>query len=502
MIKILHFLVFILSFGIATSSFCNSDIPSNIIKQNDEIIYTVSIASSSPKIAKINASFSLKDSLLYMDGGAQHLPDRWATFVNNLEVTNTFGEAIKTEKLKGAQWKIHTSSGERINLTYEVKLDHEDHEWSGGIDGIAYAKEWGVFYTGRSLFVMNGEDRARILVHFILPKDWKATTPWEFLGDNNTSFIVSSLTELTQSMFFAGSHYEFSIKRDDFELIFALGGEQIISDKNEFEALAEGVFDYYIQLMGGIPNPAPENKFKKVVVIINPANVTDGEVVGNSISILIEENGDQMSEMISRFIFAHEFFHLWNGKSFTPVNEDMEWFKEGFTNYYTLKSLHHVGFLNDQSFLAVLNNLFYQRYINDTGVGKLSMSNGAEKHGHWGLIYGGGLFVGISQDMIIRKATGNKKSIDDLMRQLYKKYGGTNEYYTLVELQQLMSELSGIEQTNFFNEYVKGVKEIPIADYLNSIGFDAKINNQQLVISKKEPLTPLQQSFIDGFYGK
>ena len=139
-----------------------------------------------------------------------------------------------------------------------------------------------------------------------------------------------------------------------------------------------------------------------------------------------------MSKLISRFIFAHEFFHLWNGKSFRPyANDEAEWFKEGFTNYYTLKALHHVGFLTDESFLEVVNNLFYQRYKNDDGVGKISMTNGEEKHDHWGLIYGGGMFVGIAQDMIIRKATNNQKSLDYLMRDLFKKYGDSKKEYDL-----------------------------------------------------------------------
>ena len=66
-----------------------------------------------------------------------------------------------------------------------------------------------------------------------------------------------------------------------------------------------------------------------------------------------------MSTMISRFIFAHEFFHLWNGKSMVPDDQETEWFKEGFTNYYTLKALYHVGLLNDTAYFSVLNNLFY-----------------------------------------------------------------------------------------------------------------------------------------------
>jgi predicted metalloprotease with PDZ domain len=471
-------------------------------RDHSETSYSISFDEDNIKLAKIKLTFTPDDGLLYMGPGANQLPKRWATFVNNLKATNSKGKPIIIEELPGAIWKISPPLQESIILTYEVKLDHEEHDWSGGIDGVAYATDWGVFYSGRSLFIMNGEQRNNINVDFNLPPQWKVTTPWQVKKDNKTAFPVNNLSELTESLIFAGRHEEISIIRDDFELVFALGGDDIIAQKDDFEGLAAGVLDYYIELMGGIPNPPPSNKFNKAVVIINSHATTDGEVIGNSISILIEKDGDQMSKIISRFIFAHEFFHLWNGKSFSPVNEEMEWFKEGFTNYYTLKSLYHVGFLNNDSYFDILNNLFFQRYNNDDGIGKLSMTMGSKKHDHWGLIYSGGLFVSIAQDIIIRKASNNKKSIDDVMRGLFSKYGGTDKNYTIEELRKSMSELSGIDQSDFFNTFVSGNDRIPIAEYLSSAGLDAKIDDGQLIITKRKNINPLQQKMINGLFGK
>lgn len=468
---------------------------------HDKLTYTITIDAEDDRLATVSVEFTLADSVLYMDAGASQLPKRWAEFVYDLKAENASGEALQLDTLAGARWIVHSPLHERIKLTYEVRLEHENYEWSGGIDGIAYANEWGVFYTGRALFILNGEDRKDIDLDFRLPDNWKITAPWE-LKDNPNSFSVSSLTELTQSMFFAGTHQEFSIKREAFELVFALGGTEVIAQQAEFEKMAEGIFDYYIDLMGGTPNPDPANAFKKTVVIINSGATTDGEVVGNHISILIEPDGDKMSEMISRFIFAHEFFHLWNAKSFFPVDDSTEWFKEGFTNYYTIKALHHIGYLNDQSYLGILNDFFYQRYINDSGIGTLSMTDGEAKHDHWGIIYGGGLFVSICQDIIIRKATDNQKSIDDLMRALYQKYGGTSESYDSDELRELMTELSGLDQSDFFENYIIGAKEIPIADYFNMLGLEAKTEDKKLIISVPEELTDMQQSFIDGLFGE
>lgn len=469
--------------------------------QTDNISYSIMIEKGNSKLAKVKVSFVPKDDVLYMSPGGTQLPKRWATFVRNLKVADEKGNSVSVEELPDAKWKMNLPQKQRVILSYEIMLDHENYKWSGGIDGVAFAADWGVFYSGRTLLIFNGENRQNIKINFTLPESWKVTTPWKPEKNEKNSFRANNMSELANSLIFAGTHEELSFKRKDFELVFALGGDEVITQKEEFKNLAEGVLDYYIDLMGGIPNPPPDNKFKKAVVIINSSDTTDGEVIGNNISILVSKDGDKTSKLFSRFIFAHEFFHLWNGKSFVPATDETEWFKEGFTNYYTFKALHHVGFLTDESFLEVLNSLFYQRYKNDDGVGKISLTKGEEKHYHWGLIYGGGMFVGIAQDLMIRKATNNRKSLDDLIKYLFKKYGGSNKEYNLREIQQKMSEVSGADQTGFFNDYIFGIKQLPITDYFEIAGLNAKVENGNLILTKKENATTLQKNILDGFFG-
>jgi predicted metalloprotease with PDZ domain len=495
-------LVFLVIFAILIQFLFGSSSKAETGNEFNTISYRITFDKDNLKIAKVEAVFTPKDSILYMSYGANQLPKRWATFVHNVRVANESGKSIEVEELLDAKWKINTAQNEKIILSYEIHLDHQDYRWSGGIDGVAYTTDLGVFYAGRTLLILNGDEWKNINVDFELPKDWGVTTPWNRANEDNYAFKANSVSDLVNALIFAGTHKEVSLIREDFELVFALGSEDIIAQEEEFQNLAEGVLDYYIELMGGIPKPRPDSPFNKAVVVISSYNTTDGEAIGNNISILIEKDGDEFSKTISRFIFAHEFFHLWNGKSFSPIADDTEWFKEGFTNYYTVKALHHVGFLNDESYLDILSNFFYQRYKNDKGVGELSMTDGEAKHDHWGLIYGGGMFVGIAQDIIIRNATNNSKSIDDLFRGLFLKYGGSNEHYSMDELLSTISELSGIDQTEFFNTYVIGTKEIPIAKYLTLAGLSSKVENGNLIISKNDDATSAQQNLIRGFYGQ
>ncbi|UCE93901.1 MAG: hypothetical protein JSV73_01000 [Flavobacteriaceae bacterium] len=464
--------------------------------------YQIHIDGNSVKKAIVECEILLEDDQLYMSSiGANQFPSRWAHFVSDLEAWSLEGDPIQIDTLEGSNWKVHADAGARIRLRYQINLDHENFKWSGGVDGAAYARDWGVFYTGRSIFIMNGQDKKDIVVEFDVPKKWKVSSPWNNSSAQPFVYTVTNLTTLSDSMFFAGTHQEYRIKRENFELIFAFGGAEILARKYEFTNMAESIMDYYINLMGGVPNPSPEDAFDKSIVILNSSSNTDGEVIGNHISLLLKENGDMMSEMIGRFIFAHEFFHLWNGKSFTPSGNDCEWFKEGVTNYYTLKALYHIGFLNEDAYLKTLNDLFYQRYDKDEGVGVYSLTQGDLKHDHWGLIYSGGMFTGIAQDMVIRSSTSNKKSLDNIMRHLYNKYGGTNQGYELEELESLFSEASGTDQAQFFKDHISGPKRIPLYKYLNIGGFKAKeIDGNLIVLLKNEP-TAMDKELNEGFFG-
>ena len=322
--------------------------------------YTYELELVDLNYAEVTLSFVMQDSLLYMSSrGAQQLEKSWSTFVSDIALRSNSGTEIPFHQTKEGAWIVDGSIGQKVELSYKVNLDHEDYEWSSGIDGVAFKKPWGVFYTGRSLFIMNGKDRQGIKVNVNLNKNWNISTPWNANKGSENRFIVNDFTELTESMIFAGSHEEFTIRREGFELIFALGGPEIVKAKNDYRQMAEKVMDYYIDLMGGVPRPSTSNPFNKTLVIINSSDKADGEVIGNSISIVESDQTDTMSKLISRFIFAHELFHLWNGKSFFPSDDKSDWFKEGVTNYYTLKSLLSAGVLEETSFFSVLNTFFY-----------------------------------------------------------------------------------------------------------------------------------------------
>lgn len=446
--------------------------------------YEITIPADNRQIAIVKASLIPIDRELYMFPGANQFPARWSTFVSNLEVNDKDENLLPISAMEDGTWQLSEMPQGRITISYQVNVEHETHAWSGGVDGAAYAREWGVFFTARSLFIVNGEVRKNISVAFHLPRQWRVTAPWQKQVGNATHFTVADHEVLATSMFFAGTHKEVSVRHGQFELLLALGGEHVSAQEEVFVDMAKGVLDYYTDLMGDVPRLRSRDAQGPPVVIINEGAATDGEAIGNNISMLLEPADDQMSRTIAQLIFAHEFFHLWNGKSFAPSGDDAEWFKEGFSNFYTLKALHHIGYLTDESYLELLANFFYQRYDGDDAVGRLSMTNGELKHDHWGLIYSGGLFVAIAQDLQIRSATGNQKSLDDLMRFMFDKYADSS--YDSTDIKRALSDLNNASQEDFFNRYIFGAERLPVSQYLILAGIETRQENGQTAFEIQE----------------
>ncbi len=452
----------------------------------------------------VKARIILEDSLLYMSPyGA--LPERWPQYIMNLRVQGPDGRDIPVTKTKEGAWVLPSAYVEgEAQLSYEMVLKHEEVSWPGGIDGVAYRRDWGIMASGRSLFVMNGTNKKDIEVRVKKPATWNVSASWPSADGPERTYRVGNLLRLQESFVVAGTHKETDITRDGFTLKFVLGGEKVIEEESRYVRVASGVMDYYIGLMGGIPLPRPGMELEQSLVIINQSETVDGEVIGNHLSMFMNPAGSPMDQMVGWFMFAHEFFHLWNGKTLRFANTTTDWFKEGISNYYTIKALRQTGFINEDIVFGMMSNLFYQRYVNDPGYGTLSPSqaaSGFDKDNHWGLVYGGGLFAGIAMDMEIRQRTDNAFSLDDLMRGFYREYGGTEQLIGQEDIVAKANQLGSTDFSGLMQEHIQGPKPISLAPYLKFAGVMVETSGGQLQLTHKSEKTDLQAAIWKGFLG-
>ncbi|MGH9842154.1 MAG: hypothetical protein ACREEM_25660 [Blastocatellia bacterium] len=307
---------------------------------------------------------------------------------------------------------------------------------------------------------------------------------------------------------------QFALKAGSLTVNFTLEGERIVAIKDQIAQTTKSTFDYYLKLFGKLPQQALGEKYTSVPIDIKQGAKWGGEVVGHHIHLEFDPKPDvslPAPYATAAFIkirwqndLAHEIFHLWNAKSFRYSTGKEQWFNEGFTQYYTFRGLKHTGAMDDKTFFFALQTL-WETYCTDKGFGSMSMREAGftNKSQHTGLITGGGMFIAMCLDITIRNSTKNRKSLDDLMRILFKEFNSTDKMYDLEKLMAIVKRLTGSNEEDFFRKYVDGRERIPISEYLQRAGLAVKMDpsGTKIEIAKKNEMDKLEQNILSGILG-
>ena len=194
---------------------------------------------------------------------------------------------------------------------------------------------------------------------------------------------------------------------------------------------------------------------------------------------------------------SHEYFHTWNVKrikpaAFAPYNLQVEnyspllWLFEGFTSYYDDLMLVRSGLIAEQTYFKLLGKTVASVL---RGSGRTKQSVAESSFDAWGKYYRQdenapnaiisyytkGSLIALALDLSIRAKTGGKKSLDDVMRALWERYGrdfyqGAGRGVTPVEVEALFDEISGGRFKPFFDKYIRGTEDVPLAKLLAPFG--------------------------------
>lgn len=187
---------------------------------------------------------------------------------------------------------------------------------------------------------------------------------------------------------------------------------------------------------------------------------------------------------------AHEFFHLYNVKRLRPMELgpfDFErapatgslWVSEGVTSYYSGLLMTRAGLQTTGEYLASLSSLIGTL---QTAPGRLLQSVEQSSREVWqnslsGVnptattvsYYNKGLVIGLLLDAKIRRATGGRRSFDDVMRLAYRRYSGERGF-TEEQFRQTAAEVAGVDLRGWFQRSVSSTDELDYTDLLEWYG--------------------------------
>jgi len=192
---------------------------------------------------------------------------------------------------------------------------------------------------------------------------------------------------------------------------------------------------------------------------------------------------------------SHEYFHAWNVKRIRPAafaNYDLErenyttllWLFEGFTSYYDDLALCRAGLLTANQYLDALATTLTT--VLQRG-GRLKQSLAESSFDAWikyyrpdenapnsvVSYYQKGALVAAGLDLLIRQRTAGRRSLDDLMRLLWRRYKRAGSSYPGVadeELAPAIREATGVDLARTVRAWTREMREPDFAQLLPAFG--------------------------------
>jgi len=453
----------------------------------------------------------------WMPGYYQNM--NYSRNVRNFTATNLKNKTLPVIQSNENTWHVIAGRNTPFRVSYEVFSDRRFVANNYLDTTRAY------IVTAATLMYLNGNINTPVNIKIIPYGSWKniATGLKPNAGKNN-EFSAPDFDVLYDCPILIGNLEE-------------LPSFDINGIKHRFIAFNPGTFDKELfisklgkavkastELMGHIPYD------QYTFIGIGPGN--GGIEHLNNTTVSFNGNGLNAGSMLGTLKFlTHEYFHHYNVKRIRPFelgpfNYDSEnktnllWVSEGLTVYYEYVILRRAELMNDEElFKSIVGNI--NAFENDPGREFQSLAQASYDTWSAGPFGGGsggpdryisyydkGPVVGFILDLAIRNASGNKKSLDDVMRYLYNHYYLTlNRGFTDAEFQMACEMAAGTSLSSEF-EYVYTTKKIDYAKYLSCAGLkiteetDQNTLKRKFTITVQENLTPLQSEIFRSWTGK
>ncbi len=409
------------------------------------------------------------------------------------------GRKVRLTKLDKHSWRAARCKGE-LSITYQV------YAWDLSVRA-AHLDQTHGFFNGTSVFLQ--VDGKELLPHVvdIQPPEGEAYAGWR---------VATSLPELKARRHRFGTYIaqdydeliDHPVEMGEFSLItfeahgvpheMAITGRVPNLDTERLANDLQRICEHQIALFEPRTKRAPMSRYVFLTLAVGDGY---GGLEHRASTALLCARSDlpvqgqaALSDGYRSFLglCSHEYFHTWNVKrikpaAFAPYDLTQEsytpllWLFEGFTSYYDDLILVRTGLIDRSAYLGLL-----AKTINavNKGSGRLKQSVAESSFDAWTKYYRQdenspnaivsyyqkGSLVALWFDLLIRARTRGKRSLDDVMRALWRRYG--RDFYQAghgvgvsdADVEALFDEATGLSLKSVFDHAVRGTKDLPLAE--------------------------------------
>ena len=192
---------------------------------------------------------------------------------------------------------------------------------------------------------------------------------------------------------------------------------------------------------------------------------------------------------------AHEYLHTWNLVRIRPAERGPIsryqtgqsrglWWSEGLTMYYADVLARRAGVpVVDSTRVVHLERLF-ARYLSNPGNSRISAERaGFAEYGaapgalgdYDPSVHAQGELLGTILDLVVRQATRDRRSVDDVMRLMWERHGGRNGFVGR-DIERAFTDVCACSVREIFDRFVRGAGSIDVDRYLRAIGMRARVS--------------------------
>lgn len=405
----------------------------------------------------------------------------YAKYIVNFKAVSSSGESLSWEKTAKNVWKVQTVKTNAVTVSYDVFSFRTSVADSFLDDGRGFISPTGIFmYPAGKI---NNPVTVTVIPYEKFSQISTGLDPLE--GKTNT-FYASDFDVLYDSPILAGNQEILTFKVNG--IPYTVAAEKLGDiDRKKFIADHKKIVESAIAIVGEIP-------YKHYTFLIMNRG-GGGLEHTNSMAVFSSLSSFNTPEGYKRWLgfVAHEFFHLYNVKTIRPIAlgpfdydkenyTNMLWFSEGVTSYYEGIILNRAGLYSREDALGELKTSI-ANYENIPG--HLYQSVAQSSFDAWILFfnrsenaqnttisyYDKGCALGMLLDLKIRYETKNQKSLDDVMRELYRVYYKEKKRgFTDKEFRKVCENIAGSSLSEIFDTYIPTVQDLDYTKYLGYAG--------------------------------
>jgi predicted metalloprotease with PDZ domain len=424
-----------------------------------------------------------RDFVLAMSAHPEY-DDRYWRYVRDVTIDSA-GDGASISREDSALWRVGAPHGAAL-VRYRLQLPAAESPRAAWRPFLVAAG--GLVGGPHSFMYVVGAELAPVHLTVVLPASWQVATGLLPTSDAHT-FFAPTIDALMEGPLLVGllREWHFAVDGVPHRVAYWPRAASEAFDTTSLSRSIRGITEQSVALFGRPP-------WREYTFLLQDSAYGALEHP-NSVTVGVPSAELARNPRAANSEIAHEFLHAWNLMRIRPAEYQTVsyrtqpptaglWFSEGLTMFYADLVLRRAGLLPPENTRASHVSNLIARYLatpdnsrySAEQVSRIAYNNAPGAIGPNVSTHLQGELIGTVLDLSIRSATGNRRSMDDVMRLMLERFSAVQGFRG-ADVQRLVSEVCGCNVAPIFDAYVRSAASIDFDRYLALIGLRTRVTS-------------------------